>query len=178
VTDNLLQRAGDFGTFSVTTPSDSRLPGGGGSVLSGLFNVNQNVASLVDQVQTLAGDYGTYSQNNHGILFNISARPRNGLVFQGGVNTGTTRTDFCDIRAALPEETTAPLSPTNPWCNTTTGWVTRYTGLGSYTLPKVSVLLSGTFRSDQVARSRRTGSCPTHSSSRRSAGRCRTTPRT
>ena len=32
--------------------------------------------------------YGTYSQESHGILFNISARPRNGLVFQGGVSTG------------------------------------------------------------------------------------------
>ena len=59
-----------------------------------------------DQVQTLASDYGTYSQDSHGILFNISARPRNGLVFQGGVNTGTTRTDNCEVRALLPEETT------------------------------------------------------------------------
>ena len=118
-------------------------------MLSGLYNVNQNVASLVDQVQTLAGDYGTYSQDNHSVLFNVSARPRNGLVFQGGMNTGTTRTDYCDIRAALPEQNVAPLSPTNPWCNTSTGWVTRFTGLGSYTIPKVDVLVSGTFRSDQ-----------------------------
>jgi hypothetical protein len=29
--------------------------------------------------------------------------------------------------------------------------VTRYTGLGSYTIPRVDVLLSGTFRSDQGA---------------------------
>jgi hypothetical protein len=29
--------------------------------------------------------------------------------------------------------------------------VTRYTGLGSYTIPKVDVLFSGTFRSDQGA---------------------------
>src|SRR5262249_27248343 len=36
-----------------------------------------------------------------------------------------------------------------PWCNSSTGLVTRYTGLGSYTVPKVDVLLSGTFRSDQ-----------------------------
>ena len=42
-------------------------------------------------------------------------------------------------------------SPTNPWCNTSTGWVTRYSGLGSYTLPKVDVQIAGTFRSDQGA---------------------------
>ncbi|MBM3650938.1 MAG: carboxypeptidase regulatory-like domain-containing protein, partial [Alphaproteobacteria bacterium] len=124
VTDNLAQRATDHSTFSITAPIDSRLPAAAsGRVISGLFNVNQNVASAVDQVQTLASDYGTYSQAAHGILFNASARLRNGLVLQGGVNTNDTRTDFCDIRAALPEESSAPLSPTNPWCDTATGWV-------------------------------------------------------
>jgi hypothetical protein len=151
VTDNRSQAVTDFGTFSVTAPADSRLPAeASGRVISGLYNANQNVASLVDEVQTLAGDYGTYSQDSHGILFNISARPRNGLVFQGGISSGTTRTDYCDIRKALPELTVLGVaSPTNPWCNTATGFVTRYTGLGSYTIPKVDVLFSGTFRSDQ-----------------------------
>jgi len=144
-TDNLLQAVSDFGTFSVTAPVDARLPAdASGRVLSGFYNANPNVASLVNQVQTLSSDYGTYSQDSHGILFNISARPRNGLVFQGGINSGTTRTDNCEVRALVPEE-----SPTNPWCNTSTGFVTRYTGLGSYTIPKVDVLFSGTFRSDQ-----------------------------
>ena len=41
--------------------------------------------------------------------------------------------------------------PTNPWCDWSTGWTTRYTGLGTYTLPKIEVLVSGTFRSDQGA---------------------------
>ena len=152
VTDNRLQAVTDHATFSVTAPIDARLPAeASGRVLPGLYNVNQNVASLVDQLQTLAGDYGTYSQDSHGILFNISARPRSGLVFQGGVNTNDTRTDYCEVRGELPEQNVAPISPTNPWCDTTTGWVTRITGLGSYTVPKVAVLVSGTFRSDQGA---------------------------
>ena len=40
-------------------------------------------------------------------------------------------------------------SPTNPWCDTSSGWVTRLTGLGTYTIPKIAVLVAGTFRSDQ-----------------------------
>jgi hypothetical protein len=36
--------------------------------------------------------------------------------------------------------------PATSSCATRT---TRYTGLGSYTIPKVDVLFSGTFRSDQ-----------------------------
>jgi hypothetical protein len=94
----------------------------------------------------------------NGFLFNLSARPRNGLVFQGGFSTGTTRTDYCDVRTTSPEYlvpaipgTLPTQSPLNPWCNTSTGFVTRYSGLGSYTIPKVDVLFSGTFRSDQGA---------------------------
>ena len=45
--------------------------------------------------------------------------------------------DSCELRTTLPET-----GATNPWCRTSTGFVTRYTGLGSYTLPKVDVLLS------------------------------------
>ena len=56
------------------------------------------------------------------------------------------------MRTASPEYTVlGAQSPTNPWCNTSTGFVTRYTGLGSYTIPKIDVLFSGTFRSDQGA---------------------------
>jgi len=61
-----------------------------------------------------------------------------------------TLTDYCYIRTALPEQTVAGgPGPTNPWCKTSTGMVTRYTGLGSYTIPKIDVQFSGTFRSDQ-----------------------------
>jgi hypothetical protein len=163
VTDNLKQKPSDFAQFALPAPLDSRLPGGGGYPIAGLYNVNQNVASLVDDLQTQASNYGNYSQVYNGLLVNISARPRNGLVFQGGVSSGTTRTDYCAVRSALPGQTTTapPPSPTffnptsynpaNPWCNTSTGLVTRYTGLGSYTIPRVDVLLSGTFRSDQGA---------------------------
>jgi hypothetical protein len=160
VTDNLLQAPSDFGQFAITAPTDSRLPSEAqGRTISGLYNVNQNVASSVSTVQTLAEPYGTYSQTANGVLFNISARPRSGLVFQGGVSTGNVRSDYCDIRAAVPEQNliigaltpTSIPTPTNPWCDTSTSWVTRYTGLGSYTVPKIDVLFSGTFRSDRGA---------------------------
>ena len=155
--DNALQAQTDFASFSVTAPNDPRLPEEArGKVISGLYNVNQNVASNIQEVTTLAGDYGEYSQKSHGILFNVSARPRNGLVFQGGFSTGTVRTNYCETRTGAPEYTVVPQSPiqphpTNPWCDWSTGWTTRYTGLGTYTLPKIEVLVSGTFRSDQGA---------------------------
>ena len=152
VTDNTSQAPTDFGTFSVTAPTDPRLGSASGKTISGLYNVNQNVASTVNEVQYLASDYGKYSQMYNGVLLNVTARPRSGLVFQGGLNSGTTHTDYCDIRTKLPEMNVfGAQSPTNPWCDTATGWVTRYSGLATYTLPKVDVLVSGTFRSDQGA---------------------------
>jgi hypothetical protein len=150
--DNILQATNQFDTFSVTAANDTRLPEEArGRTLSGLYNVQQSVASQVNNITKLASDAGgDYSQVFNGILLNVSARTRNGLTFQGGLATGTTTTDYCGVRAAAPEYTVlGAQNPTNPWCNTSTGWVSRYTGLGSYTLPKVDVLISGTFRSDK-----------------------------
>jgi hypothetical protein len=155
LTDNTRQAATDFGVFSVTAPNDPRLQDAAGRTLNGLYNVNQSVASLQNNLETRADNYGTWSQVFNGVLFNVSARPRNGLVFQGGIGAGTTSTDYCDMRGALPERNTLIVAqpndpnPGNPWCDSSTGFITRYTGLGSYTIPKIEVQLSGTFRSDQ-----------------------------
>jgi hypothetical protein len=39
--------------------------------------------------------------------------------------------------------------PTFPYCHFNSGFVTRVTGLASYTIPRADVLVSGTFRSDK-----------------------------
>ncbi|HXD74037.1 MAG TPA: hypothetical protein VN628_09885, partial [Vicinamibacterales bacterium] len=153
--DNVLEPAGQFGSYSIVAPTDPRLPAAAsGATSSVLYNANPSVSALTNTITKLATDLpgGNYSQVYNGALLNVSARPKNGLVFQGGVSTGTQRTDYCGARTASPAYTVlGAQSPTNPWCNTSTGFVTRYTGLGSYTLPKVDVLVSGTFRSDAGA---------------------------
>jgi hypothetical protein len=60
------------------------------------------------------------------------------------------------VRAKVPELTTgAGTSPAvgvgNPYCHSDPGFITKMTALGAYTVPKVEVLFSGTFRSDQGA---------------------------
>jgi hypothetical protein len=61
---------------------------------------------------------------------------------QGGISTGRTSSDNCDIRGALPE--TGAL---NPFCHVDTNFLTQVKLLGTYTVPKVDVLFSATFQS-------------------------------
>ena len=143
-TDNLAVATSDFDTFSITAPSDSRLPNGGGYVVNGIYNVIPTKFGQTDSLTTLSKKYGDQYSRYNGILINVSARIRNGLTFQGGVNSGKTVTDECEVRAKLPET-----NPLNPFCHNDPGFVTRVTGLSAYTVPKIDVLVSGTFRSDQ-----------------------------
>jgi len=151
VIDNRARSAADHTIFGVTIPTDSRLPGGGGGVLQGLYNVTAEAAArLNDNYQTLSSGYGGWSQVANSLFLNVTARPRSGLVLQGGFNTGKQDNDYCDVRSAIPEWTVIlAQSPTNPWCDTSSGWVTRVTALGSYTVPKIDVQVAGTLRSDQ-----------------------------
>jgi len=150
-TDNRARSAEEHTAFGINIPTDPRLPNGGGGVLEGLYNVTPTAATrLNDNFQTLSTNFGDYTNLTNSIYMNVSARPRSGLVLQGGFNSANTGVDYCDVRSAIPEWTVlGAQSPTNPWCDTSTGWVTRFTGLGTYTIPKVDVLVAGTFRSDQ-----------------------------
>jgi hypothetical protein len=150
-TDNLARGPQDHTEFGINVPVDPRLPDGGGGVLGGLYNVTPEAAlRLNDNYQTLSDNFGGRTQLGNSIHLNVTARPRNGLVVQGGFNTGKTDSDYCEVRRAIPEWT-VPLaqSPTNPWCDTSTGFVTRVTALATYTVPKIDVQVASTMRSDQ-----------------------------
>jgi len=150
VIDNRARAATDHTVFGVNIPVDSRLPGGGGGVLEGLYNVTPDAATrLNDNFETLSSNVGEWSRPSDSVNLNVTARMRNGVMLQGGFNTGNSTNDYCDVRAQIPEWTVlGAQSPTNPWCDTSSGWQTRATALGSYTIPKVDVQVSGTFRSD------------------------------
>lgn len=157
VTDNDAVKPSDFTEFSITAPSDPRLPNGGGYVISGLYDVAPNLFGITDTLRARETRYGKQYSRYNGVLINFTARPRNGLTVQGGINTGSTVEDRCDIRDDVPEllfnrvgqPPGSGLSPTNPYCHNAPGWVTRITGLASYNVPKVDVIVATTFRSDQ-----------------------------
>ena len=96
-TDNLAVGPADFDTYCITAPVDARLPGGGGNQICGLYDVKPAQFGLVTNQVTQASNYGSQTQVYNGVLLNVSARMRNGLTFQGGLNTGTTTTDYCYV---------------------------------------------------------------------------------
>jgi hypothetical protein len=163
-TDNTLVTPANYTTYSLVAPSDPRLPDGGGYTINGLQNITQEGfnAGTSNNV-TFADNFGGLSQVYNGVLLNVSARGAHGLNFQAGVNSGKTVQDGCDLRAQLPETSVFGASVNAPYCKNDPGFVTKITGLGSYTVPKVDVLLGMTFRSDQGAPLRATWNAPTAS---------------
>jgi hypothetical protein len=150
VTDNLLRTAADYDQFSVLAPADPRLPDGGGYVVEGIydqntsripFGVSQNIIKAAEAI-------GNFDRYFDGFGVTVSARLRNGLTLQGGTSTGRLVEDICEVREQVPETNLLNLAtPTYPWCRQTEPMLTQVKALGSYTIPKIDVLVAGTFSS-------------------------------
>jgi hypothetical protein len=117
------------------------LPDGGGYEISGLYDINPTMVGRVNEFSTFASEYGKQIERWNGIDVTVSARLLSGAVFHGGLSTGRSVTDNCEIRSKLPE-----IGALNPYCHTSTGFVSQYKFIGSYVLPRVDVQLSGTFQ--------------------------------
>jgi hypothetical protein len=157
VNDNLLVGPGDFDTFSIPMPVDSRLPNSG-QTLGGLLNVNPAKFGQVDNFVTLSDKYGKQTRQYNGIALSLNARMTNGLTAQGGLSLGRTVEDVCGLAAQLPET----FVPGNgvagdgaipgglrslEHCRMQTPLQPAYTGLATYTIPRVDIQVSGTLTS-------------------------------
>ena len=142
VTDNRSVTAADYSPFQIAAPADARLPNGGGYPVGGLLDLNPNRVGQVDNYVTFASNFGNQIEHWNGIDITMNARMNRGVLVQGGISSGRTSTDNCEIRQVLPE--TGAL---NPFCHVDTNMLTQAKLLGTYTVPKVDVLLSATFQS-------------------------------
>jgi len=150
VTDNRANTTADWTQYSITAPSDPRLPGGGGYQVTGLYDLNPNKVGLTNNYVTFASDYGKMWEHWNGIDLTVNARPASGVLVQGGVSTGHTSFNNCDVRANLPEVTSATpftMNTTTPYCDITENWLTQVKLLGTYVVPKVDVNFAATFQS-------------------------------
>jgi hypothetical protein len=95
VTDNLAVTPGDFSPYCVSAPRDSRLPGGGGFDVCGLFDVNPAKFGQVSNLIRPASDFGEEKQVADFVGLTIDARFASGLRFGGGIDTGRILQDVC-----------------------------------------------------------------------------------
>jgi hypothetical protein len=160
--DNTLTAASDYTQFSVPVPVDPRLPGGGGGVISGVYNLNQNKVGQVQDLALLDSAVGPEpTEYWHGVDTSVTARLRNGLVVQGGTSTGRLIQDNCGLRSVLPETynwTTIDITQalrgdssaglTSPYCRIVPPFQTSFRGLVTYIVPKLDVQIAATWRSD------------------------------
>ena len=164
VTDDLSVAATDYDTFSMTVPSDPRLPGGGGYRLEGLAALRPEAFGRAAQNHnTLDRAYGEQKEHWNGFDVTVDARLQNGLSLQVGTSTGKTSENDCDILPKVPElanvsgttgfsSVIVPTGTPNGWrprqfCSRETPWLTQFKTFGVYLVPKVDVQISGTFRS-------------------------------
>jgi hypothetical protein len=147
VVDNRAVAPSDYDPFSITAPLDPRLPGGGGYVIEGLQNLNPSKVGRVDNLFTRAKKYGNQYEHWNGVDASINLRLPRGTLLQGGMSTGKTSTDNCEVVRAVPESAIAGSSNSPLYCHVDTPFLTQVKFLASYVVPKVDVMVSATVTS-------------------------------
>ena len=156
VTDNVLTTASDYTLFNFLAPSNPRLSGGGGYAVEGAVDVNPDKFGQVRNLNTLSDTYGRQIEHWNGFDFNARARLTGGLQLSGGVSTGKTITDNCEVIAKVPELLLSGqlLGGANggAWlpasaCHQEGPFLTQVKGVAVYMVPKIGALISGTFQS-------------------------------
>jgi hypothetical protein len=152
----------DFDPFTYTLPQDPRLPGGGGNAVT-FFDIKPNAYTRTpDQYLTFSNNVGGAYNTFNGVDFTVNARLRS-VTLQGGTSSGNVIEDSCGVVSNHPE-----YYAFGPWggtggfldtflggigqwpqssCHRESGWQTNVKGLVTYNVPRIDMLVSGTFRS-------------------------------
>jgi hypothetical protein len=156
VTDDLSVGPADYERFTFTTPTDSRLPNGGGQTLTAFDLTAAANARPTSYFVTHADNYGDMTERFDGVNVTINSRLQNGLIIQGGLGTGRQVLNDCDLVAELPEMLHTFFGNPNrafffaarplERCEENNGWRTQLQGLAAYTIPKIDVNISATFQ--------------------------------
>ena len=171
VTQNVSAPAEDWTPYCITAPLDSRLPGGGGYPVCGLYDVNPAQFGKVNNVIDFASKFGGISEAYNGLDLSMNARLPHHVSLTAGMNSGTSyqtivggkisevysRTDTCALaqnQIALPW-TSNPISSgsaavTNggqrQYCKIDVPWLTRL-GVATVPLPWWGFQTAATYQS-------------------------------
>jgi Carboxypeptidase regulatory-like domain len=136
VTDNLAVGPADYNPFCVTQPVDTRLPGGGGQQVCGLFDITPAKFGLSNNFVTFADRFGTQTSVYNGVDVTMNARFARGGLLSGGMNTGSRVNNRCFVIDS-PEE--------QRFCAVEPPFQPQLKFLASYPLPR-GFQISGTYQ--------------------------------
>jgi hypothetical protein len=153
----------DFNPFTYTVPKDPKLPGGGGYTLT-FEEITPAKYNQYDNLYTLADNAGGVINRYNGVDGSVNARLQQGLTVQAGFSTGNVIEDECGLAAQHPDVYISSIinggslgfgssfigglaQLPQAFCHRESGWQTNYKGLATYNVPKIDVLISGTFHS-------------------------------
>jgi hypothetical protein len=156
-TDNLDVTPSDFTTYCINAPTDSRLPGGGGQQICGLYDINPAKFGVSNNnYVTYVSNYQNAKQTEifHGVDISVSSRLGHNIMLSGGVATGNTHYNNCAAYVDDPSTgfgiATSSAYPATPgtgttfaYCDYNTSWLTQAKVSGSYTLPWQDIQLGG-----------------------------------
>ena len=117
MTDNLAVPSSAYDSYCITAPSDSRLPGGGGNQICGLYDVESEYFGQVDTLVTQASNYGKMTQVYNGLDLTLSGRLAGGGQFSGGLSMGRTVTDNCLLNGNFSVNNPPPTGVGNVFLN-------------------------------------------------------------
>jgi hypothetical protein len=150
-TDNLAIGPQDFDQVTIAAPLNPKLPNGGGYPVAFLTRNARTALGATDNYYTFASDYGDVWAYWHGVDAQVRARFANRLFVLLGSSGGRGVRNNCEVAERLPELYVTAGAPLNNLqvgsCAISEEWLTSIRGLASYTIPKVDVLASASFRS-------------------------------
>lgn len=154
ITDDENRGPADYDSFTLTAPADPRLPGGGGYPMTFYTQKTAVGSRPASNLITQETKFGEVTDYWHGYDFTVNARMRNGLTVQVGAGRGRKIIDRCDSVTKVNEPTLGPVLGVLQQataCYSKEPFQTELRGLATYTIPKIDVRLSGTFRSQPGA---------------------------
>ena len=140
VTHNNLTTPADYDPYCITAPVDPRLPGGiSGAQICGLYDIKPAKFGLVDNVVTLASNYGHQTEYYNGGDVNAVARLARGINVAGGWNVGNSISALTTFPGATPSKANQCFVVNSPQelynCETGNPYQHRFKVNGSVPLP-------------------------------------------